>query len=97
MLYDCRPGSGATDRETIAERLNIPEGSFTLNLIASNSKSLLAAGFATIALLMGLTAGISISIINSRVSRIDALLFENKQKSSLIAQMQRITRERTVS
>jgi len=68
-----------------------------LNLIASNSKSLLAAGFATIVLLMGLTAGIGISILNSRVSRIDALLIENKQKSSLIAQMQRITRERTVS
>ena len=79
------------------ERLDVPEGRFTLNLTTSNSKLLLATGFATIVLSMGLTAGIGISIVNSGVSRIDALLMENKQKSSLIAQMQRITRERTVS
>jgi len=79
------------------ESLDIPEGHLTLNMIASNSKLLLATGFATIVLSMGLTAGIGITIINSSVSRIDTLLIENKQKSSLIAQMQRITRERTVS
>jgi diguanylate cyclase (GGDEF)-like protein/PAS domain S-box-containing protein len=66
-------------------------------LTTLNSKSLLASGFATVVLLMGLTAGIGISIVNSSVSRIDSLVLESKQKSSLIAQMRRITRERTVS
>jgi len=68
-----------------------------ISLLQLNSRSLLIAAFTTVMLLMTLLLVIGLSILNSNVSRIDSVLLEKKEKISLIAEMLRASRERTVS